>query len=109
MTKKPMFSFNDTTSTGLDLVPLNSQILIESSTSGNPQIIVLTDSTNITNATTIDWLLTNMKSQWNEVGGVVSDTTVDTGTDKITNLVSCTQAEYDASSKEATTLYIIIG
>jgi hypothetical protein len=43
-----------------------------------------------------------------DIGAVASNTTGITGADAITNIVSLTQAEYDAiSTKSATTLYII--
>jgi hypothetical protein len=41
---------------------------------------------------------------------VVSDNAGITGADKITNIVSLTQAEYNAlATKNATTLYVIVG
>jgi hypothetical protein len=39
---------------------------------------------------------------------VVSDTTGITGADAITNMVSLTQAEYDALTPDADTLYVVI-
>jgi hypothetical protein len=39
---------------------------------------------------------------------VVSDTTGITGADAITNVVSLTQAEYDALTPDADTLYVVI-
>ena len=39
---------------------------------------------------------------------VVSDTTGITGADAITNIVSLTQAEYDALTPDADTLYVVI-
>jgi hypothetical protein len=38
---------------------------------------------------------------------VISDTTGVTGADQVTNLISLTQAEYDATTPAASTLYII--
>ena len=40
---------------------------------------------------------------------VESDTTGITGADQITNIVSLTQAEYDALTPDAATLYVIVG
>jgi len=39
--------------------------------------------------------------------GVISDTAGVTGADQVTNLISLTQAEYDAITPAASTLYII--
>jgi hypothetical protein len=39
--------------------------------------------------------------------GVLSETTGITGADKVTNIVSLTQAEYNAITPNASTLYII--
>lgn len=56
MNRKPVFSFDSTTSTGIDQVPVNGVILIENDGFG-PRQIVLTDKTGITGATTIADLL----------------------------------------------------
>jgi len=53
MIKKPIFSFDNLTSTGLDKVPLNSIISIEST----KQMLLLTDKTSVTSVTTISTLL----------------------------------------------------
>lgn len=42
-------------------------------------------------------------------GYVESDTTGITGADQVTNMVSLTQAEYDAITPDASTVYIIVG
>jgi hypothetical protein len=42
-------------------------------------------------------------------GYVESDTTGITGADQVTNMVSLTQAEYDAITPNASTVYIIVG
>ncbi len=44
----------------------------------------------------------------NDMPMVISDNT-ETGTDSVLNMVSCTQAEYDALTPVATTLYVIKG
>lgn len=43
------------------------------------------------------------------IGAVASDPTGITGADAITNAVSLTQAEYDAITPDASTLYVITG
>jgi hypothetical protein len=44
-----------------------------------------------------------------DIGAVASNVAGITGADAITNIVSLTQAEYDAiGSKSATTLYVIV-
>ena len=40
---------------------------------------------------------------------VVSDTSLATGSDQVTNIVSLTQAEYDALTPNSTTVYVIVG
>ena len=44
-----------------------------------------------------------------KIAQLFSDNTGITGADRITNIVSLTQSEYDALTPDATTLYIIIG
>lgn len=44
-----------------------------------------------------------------KIAQLFSDNTGITGADRITNIVSLTQAEYDALTPNATTLYVIIG
>jgi hypothetical protein len=44
-----------------------------------------------------------------KIAQLFSDNTGITGADRITNIVSLTQAEYDALTPNATTLYIIMG
>lgn len=208
MIRKPNFTFDGTASVGLDLVPINSPILIEDAGSGIPKYIILTSQNSITNLTTVGTLLTTLQANWEYIqapidapnftgtvtafspdfsgttnvgafkvnGGatstnamqmnenqinfynangdtaridlgasaeilmgcalgtteivgvninatgllqsespigtlsrvVVSDTT-ETGTDPVYNIVSCTQAEYNALTPVATTLYYIVG
>lgn len=43
------------------------------------------------------------------IGAVASDPTGVTGADAITNVMSLTQAEYDAITPDASTLYVIQG
>ena len=43
------------------------------------------------------------------IGAVASDPTGITGADAIANAVSLTQAEYDAITPDASTLYVITG
>jgi len=64
MIRKPIFSFDDTTSTGIDVVPVDSVILIENNTGiDSPLLIYLFDKTGITSSTTIATLLT-LTTQW---------------------------------------------
>jgi len=50
------------------------------------------------------------ESQISDLGSYVeSDTTGITGADQVTNMVSLTQAEYDAITPNASTVYIIVG
>lgn len=44
-----------------------------------------------------------------KIAQLFSDNTGITGADRITNIVSLTQSEYDALTPDATTLYIITG
>jgi hypothetical protein len=44
-----------------------------------------------------------------KIAQLFSDNTGITGADRITNIVSLTQAEYDALTPQSTTLYIIMG
>ena len=70
MVKHPIFIFEDTTSTGLDVVPLNRVILIEDSNGlGDPLLIILIDKTGITAGTTINTLL-NLPTLWKDMGSV---------------------------------------
>ena len=45
----------------------------------------------------------------NDAGYIVSDTTGITGADQVTNMVTLTQAEYDAITPNASTVYFIVG
>lgn len=71
MVRKPTYSFDGTSSTGLDQVPLNGVILIENDGDGvdSPKLIYLYDTTGITSSTTVNTLLTTMDDQWGELGG----------------------------------------
>jgi hypothetical protein len=74
MIKRLVYSFANTSATGLDEVPLNSPILIEDSNgSGKPYQIILIDKTGIDGLTSINDLLTSMKDKWTEVssGGLI--------------------------------------
>lgn len=44
-----------------------------------------------------------------KIAQLFSDNTGITGADRVTNIVSLTQAEYDAITPDASTLYVIIG
>lgn len=44
-----------------------------------------------------------------KIAQLFSDNTGITGADRVTNIVSLTQAEYDALTPDASTLYVIIG
>ena len=74
MISKPTFNFDGLTSAGLDKVPLNSLILIEST----GQQIILTDKTTITDTTTITTLL-GLTSQYIESNPIVYDSTPQLG------------------------------
>ncbi len=67
MVKKPIYNFDNGTSKGLDLVPVNGTILIESMS----KMILLIDKAGVDGATTIDDLLA-LPAQWKpiEQGGV---------------------------------------
>jgi hypothetical protein len=54
-----------------------------------------------------DGVTSNIQTQLN--GKIDSDTSSDgvSGSDQITNIVSCTQSEYDAGTPDSTTIYII--
>jgi hypothetical protein len=45
----------------------------------------------------------------NDAGYIVSNTTGITGADQVTNVVTLTQAEYDAITPNASTVYFIVG
>ena len=69
MVRKPLFTFDNTSATGVDEVPVNAAILIEDSDgNGKPKFILLTDKTNLTSTTTINDLLTTYSSQWELLG-----------------------------------------
>ena len=53
MTPKILNTFNTTSSTGVDKVPLNGVIFVETGSSSKPIIFVLTDKVGITASTTI--------------------------------------------------------
>lgn len=57
MIPKPIFIFDDTTSTGIDQVPVNSVIRIKADTDGKVKHIILVDKSGITGASTISNLL----------------------------------------------------
>lgn len=66
MNKKVIYSFDDTSSVGLETLPLNSLILIEDSDgNGTPKQLLLNDKTGITVATTIGDLLSTLTALWN--------------------------------------------
>jgi hypothetical protein len=52
---------------------------------------------------------TNVSEFTNDAGYIVSDTTGITGADQVTNMVTLTQAEYDAITPNASTVYFIVG
>ena len=52
---------------------------------------------------------TTISSFTNDAGYVASDTTGITGADQVTNMVTLTQAEYDAITPNASTVYFIVG
>ena len=51
----------------------------------------------------------NVSTLTNDAAYVPSDPTGVTGADAITNIMSLTQAEYDAITPNASTLYVIVG
>lgn len=64
----PVYSFPDTTATGLDQVPVNSKILIiDSNGSGKPKEVILIANTGITDLTTIATFLDTMTANYKEV------------------------------------------
>ena len=81
MIKKPLYTFDNISATGLDQVPLNNLILIESDGSGSPKLILYTDNSGIDHNTTISGLLA-LTSQYEEVTGAASsggDQNIDAG------------------------------
>lgn len=80
----------------LDEVPNNADVF---------EIIDVSDTTMSVNGTN------KRVTRGNLLGGVVkSDVTGISGADAITNMVSLTQAEYDAIvTKDASTFYVILG
>lgn len=52
---------------------------------------------------------TSVSELTNDAGYISSDTTGITGADQVTNLVTLTQAEYDAITPNASTVYFIVG
>ncbi len=80
MMKKPIYNFNDETSTGVDLVPDNSFIYIESFNSSPKTVVVLPGNT-LTGLSTIQDLI-DQPAWWAEIGafdseqgGIAFDTT----------------------------------
>lgn len=64
---KGFTSFNDTTSTGIDKVPLNSYVTIENSDgNGNPRMMKIVDKTGLTDTTTIADFINN-PTLWKEL------------------------------------------
>jgi hypothetical protein len=51
----------------------------------------------------------NISTLTNDAAFVPSDPTGVTGADAITNIISLTQAEYDAITPDASTFYVIVG
>ena len=51
----------------------------------------------------------NVSTLTNDVAFIPSDPTGVTGADAITNMLSLTQAEYDAITPNASTFYVIVG
>ena len=71
MLQKPIYSFNGTTSIGIDKVPLNGNICIED-VSGYPKYIVLVDKTGIDSQTTVATLLSST-SLWKSHNHIIED------------------------------------
>lgn len=69
MEPKIVHSFDDETSTGLDVVPLYGIIHINDYNSTGIKVVTLTDRTNITSATTVSTLIGTYTSQYEEWGG----------------------------------------
>ena len=63
----------------------------------------------LTGTPTIPTVPTTVSSFTNDAGYVASDTTGITGADQVTNMVTLTQAEYDAITPNASTVYFIVG
>ncbi len=66
MTKQGLYKFQDGSSTGIELVPINGYIFIEN-TGGTNKSIMIIDKSDITFSTTIDELLA-LTSQWVDIG-----------------------------------------
>ena len=63
MNKKPLYTFDNETSVGLNKVPLNSMVMIESYF-GVPKYITYVDHTGVSSATTIEELITTLPATW---------------------------------------------
>lgn len=63
----------------------------------------------LSNKPTIPTVPTTVSSFTNDANYVASDTTGITGADQVTNMVTLTQAEYDAITPNASTVYFIVG
>ncbi len=84
MTPKNFFSFTDTSAVGIDFVPVDGVIHIDDSGSGLPKIIILRDTSNMTDSTTIDTLLTTYSSQWDTYNDEKADLVSPTFTGTVT-------------------------
>lgn len=99
--KKSVYAYDGTASTGLDLVPQDNLILIEDSDgSGTPKLILLTDTSGITDVMTVATLLA-LTAKWEEVsssGSGLPDATNKKGHSITTGAVSASDAEWSPVS-----------
>lgn len=73
MVKKTFYTFDSTTDTGVDKVPLNNVMFIEDSDgAGTPKFIMLLDKTSVTSASTVADFLA-LTSQWTEASILPTD------------------------------------
>jgi len=72
MRRNPIYTFNDTSSTGISKIPLESVIQILDDGTGNPVILTLVSKTNVNAGTTIGEFL-SFPDNYNEAG---SDTSI---------------------------------
>jgi hypothetical protein len=100
-------SLNSAVTTSLGLADSALQ-----SVSGTTDEVVVTggDTISLATAVTDSLALADTATQPADIANMVeSDTTGVTGADAVTNIMSLTQAEYDAITPDASTFYIITG
>ena len=102
--------------TNLSNTPSAAQVVVESSSGSDTTLVAATSSLagvmSAADKAKLDSALQsgdNVSDLTNDAAYVTSDPTGVTGADAITNMMSLTQAEYDAITPNASTLYVITG